>query len=211
MLFYIAGIGSWILLAYLFSMINEYSFKVIRNEISAVHGFGVIFSYLLNIPAFSLHYWSTTYYMFDLALEINYFKGLYNMGMIVHHIVSIYAMKYLKCSEIAGLLYYPFFVTEVSNILLFAVYHLKATNYQNRFILKIFTILETIVYAFCRLVLGLGFIYDLYVSTHPDAKYLLFVAIAVYGISIIWTKALYQQIFIKNKEKVNNEQIQTSN
>ena len=187
----------WALELNLLYIICNYNRKIARNLVSATHAILVILCYTLNVTAKNMFYVSYGYYLMDLCIELHYLlfhnnKITSSLALIIHHIISCYILCYLNGNYVPKYLYYSFFIIELSNIPIYIVYHLRRIKYNNKTILKCLLYLEAVSFIFFRLILC-G------INIHNSYKYIpndvLISALSIYLISIIWTYALFVQIY----------------
>ncbi len=195
---YLSGVSFWITLFFILFKLNGSNLKVTRNLISSVQCFGVIISYLTSFSPFMLYYWSVTYYILDLGVEINQMKKLYNFGMIFHHLITIFVLRYLQKEETQLIVFNSFFLVEFSNIFLYLVYHLRLVKYSRLGVMSVLVLFEIIFYGFFRLILGLRIIYYLVLKSltyERDYVILLVGSIGIYIISLIWMRKMCKHFF----------------
>lgn len=171
----------------------KHNFKIQRNIFSSIHASCVILSYLLGLPGYILYYISMAYYGIDTCLELLTMHSIYNIGMTFHHIVSLMALGYLHNPSTYHHIYFPYFITELSNLPLYVVYHLKAVKYNNKYMMNLLLIIEATIYIGLRLVYGLKMGYVmLFINYTPWPLLIAFVLI--YLMSMMWAKGLCRQI-----------------
>lgn len=184
---------------YLYYNNNVRNFKLTKMHVSGIHALSVVISYLIGLPGNLLYYWSVTYYMMDTAYEFVelYNKTnlkLFNLGMMAHHFVTIGVMGYLEHHHGGKQLYYGFFLSELSNLPMYVMYHLRAIKYNNWYVLKLIVVIEALAFIICRLILGGILSFDLFVTSHVPA-FVRFASFLILIISVIWTKKLVKQIY----------------
>lgn len=185
----------------IYRIIDRYNknFKLSRMNTSAIHALSVIIAYSLNVPAYVIYYWSLTYYIQDSAWELcllfchNRTPRIFDLGIILHHVVSIGLVTQLYYKTTESYVYYPLYLAEVSNLPLYLVYHLRGIQYKNLVIMKLLTIVEVIFYMFFRLYCGGLIVYKNYwIETIPD--FIKFSSYFMLIFSIIWTTKLIRQL-----------------
>lgn len=154
---YSLAIIGWITLVILFYKINP-NFLIAKNWVSFVHALTVVIFYLVGANESSLFYISCTYYLLDTLYTIYYYVGIFDTGLILHHIFTIGAIMYLSNERVSSYVRFIFFVAELSNIpMYFAEYFIMVNN---KMWAHIFTVAEIISYACLRLIFGLYVMYD---------------------------------------------------
>ena len=184
---------------YFYYNLNKKNFKLSRMNVSAVHAISVILSYLIGIPGHLLIYWSTTYYIMDTLYEgVNLYSpeknvNLYEFGIILHHIISIFIISYLPQPIIGNYIYQSFFLAEVSNLPMYLVYHLQKIGYTNNYVLKSVIFVEALAYIICRLVLCSEIAYDMFFRN--DVPWSIWISsVVILIISAVWTIKLFKQL-----------------
>jgi len=182
---------------------------------SVTHASIVVLSYLIGIPGTVIYYITISYYIIDTCYELISlipFKSekplkfrLYNLGILIHHVLIIYSIKYIT-DELSGkYIFYAFYLAELSNFPMYAVQYLKKTKYQNQIVVNLLVILEIIAYTYLRLYLcGYQSYLLLFVPGIPITVILTSWAMII--ISAFWTYKLVMQIYgNKHKQEVVNE------
>lgn len=172
---------------------NNNKLKVAKNILSTIHASFIIISYLFNIPGSYVFYITSSYYALDGFFQIYNFSGLYNFGLIIHHIITVYVLNYLNDPVVSTYLYFPFFLTELSNIPLYIVYHMKATKKDAPILIWIWTFIEALGFFVLRIIIGGVILFrSMFISVIPTE--VLLSCLGIYIISIIWLKSLLEQI-----------------
>ena len=131
--------------------------------------------------------------MLDGIFEAYHIKKIFNSALLLHHVVTIYILSYLRDENLAGYIYYPFFLSELSNLPMYLVYHKKSSKYDNMIMMRMFILMEALSFLILRMILGgiatfkLFFI-DAVPITIPLA------GILVYIMSGVWLKSLTEQL-----------------
>lgn len=155
-MYFITTIG-WILLAILFYKISP-NFIIAKNWVSLVHALTVVIFYLMSMDETILFYISCTYYLLDTFYTVYYYVGIFDFGLILHHIFTIGAITYMKDEEVSGYVRFIFFVAELSNLpMYFAEYFEMIGNKRQAYN---FILIEVIIYVILRLIFGLYVMYD---------------------------------------------------
>ena len=185
----------WASLTYV-TYINSTNFKITRNYISIIHATTILLFFTFKLSASYLFYITFGYYTFDCLLEVyGLFKTrrLYNLGMILHHIISCYTLSYLLDPIVEEYLLYSFFTIEVSNYPVYLVYHLKSIKYNNKIVIKLLIILEALSFLYFRMFLCGISIYDCIMS--GVVPYLpIICGVAIYIMSAMWLYGMILQI-----------------
>lgn len=193
---YFVLISVWIIIIKsINSYYKKYNFKITTNLNSFFHAINVIFLYLIGINPIIVHYWSCAYYLLDLIMTLKEFKiTIYDSGILLHHFVTLYTLNYLCYLETYQYMFNGFFISELSNIPMYIVYHLKSTDYQNTIIINCIIIIETMGFIGLRLLYG-GQI--LIIISFIDRMPLLMCVSAwiIFMISFYWSCKLVNQIY----------------
>lgn len=199
---YLATFISWLAFTFIAIVRTEFNIKVARNIISFIHATSVILFFTFGVPANCLFYMTCGYYIMDGLVELVYLvkdKKLTNLPMIVHHIVSCFALSYLRDPVVAKYLYYSFFLMELSNYPIYLVYHLKSNGYDNENVIKGLISVEALGFTVLRLWFGGKILYNATMSN--EVPYITLLASAIiYVMSIFWVYGMIQQI-MKNPQK----------
>lgn len=201
--------------------------KVSGNVISFIHGFGIlIFGMLYSFEWLNIHvdtcyslilYFSSGYYLMDtvkkfyyilndmanslIPINKNYEKQIkkrMEFMYIVHHIISVLIILACDNDEIKPLFIVGFSTMEISNLPLFAVYHLKHSGF-NKTIITISTIVEVIIYSAIRIFYGFYLLFQsFFYGNEVFIPFLL-----IYILSVVWSKVLISQAIklVKNQKK----------
>lgn len=189
---YLIGFVSWCLILYYNYNINK-QLKVTRNQISAIHAIGVVFACIFDINAYTLSVWAISYYLVDGVLELMSITKLYNVGMLVHHCVTIGVLTYLLDPETSYFMRMAFLLSEVSNLPMYLVYHLKSIKYDNKTVIKFLIIVEALFFIVLRMGLGTKMAYECYFVYNMPIPMCLS-SVVILGISLQWTIKLIKQI-----------------
>lgn len=189
----ICGISIWFFLLYYINNINK-QIKISRNQISAIHAIGVVFAYVFNINSNLLSIWAISYYITDGILELMVTTKLYNLGMLLHHCVTIGVLTFLQNPETSDIIRMAFLLSEVSNLPMYLVYHLKSVRYNNQIIIKFLIILEALFFIVLRMGFGSKLAYDCY-FVHNMPLQICLSSVVILGISFLWTIKLLKQVF----------------
>lgn len=185
----------WIVLLYLIDKKNNY-LKISRNMISAIHAFGIVITYFLDIPVYFIIYWSTTYYTLDSLFVLLSMSKMFDIVMVFHHIIAIGIVQQLTDIYIGHFIQYCFFLTEVSNLPMYPVYHLKSLKSNRKILIKFLTFCELIFFVTFRLIMGAIALYKMILSGYATI-FIMLTSSIIYIMSVLWTKGVYYQL-IKN-------------
>jgi hypothetical protein len=166
--------------------------KIIRNWISTCHALTVIIFYNIGIPSSLLFYISMSYFILDSIYELSQLKGfkLFELGMLVHHAIAISSLFMLKeSSPHTSMVYFFYYILELSNIPMYLVYHLKQVKYTS----KLLVLFETFVYIYLRLYVCGTEIYHYFCTTEGELI-IKFYMIIMLSLSIVWATKLIRQI-----------------
>ena len=191
----------WIILPIIIQQIGKlHEIKQANNIRSAIHATIVIVFYLLNGSGVILHYISSAYYIADLVNIITQFKPtLYNFGIAIHHIVTMTVLTYLCFPETQSYLYIGFFLSELSNIPMYLVYHLKENHVQGTIVILL-TGIEAIGFIVCRILIGGKLCID--ITLDKNIPWLMSISgWIIFVISFYWSYKLIMQIVRYNKIK----------
>jgi hypothetical protein len=170
--------------------------KVSRNFISTIHASLVLIFYTFNVSYLSLFAMSFSYYIFDALIEFYEFmklRRLYNLCMIVHHLVSCFAISYLLDQKLTEIIYYAFCMIEISNFPIYLTYYLIQKKFNNKIFIKFLILSEAVSFFVLRL-----YIYGsiLLGSINEDVEYQLLVGgWLIYVISLGWFYGMLVQLF----------------
>lgn len=174
--------------------------KLIRNLCNACHAICVVIAYITSLPSNQLFYGSIMYFMCDTYYEIlcmrkrQFNVKIYELGMIIHHLVSMLSMLYLlNPGPTADMVYYFYYILEFSNIPMYLVYHLKQIKYSNKSLLKMLLVGETFWYIYFRLYLGGSRIYE-YLCNDGESLIIKCYMITLWVLSVIWSIKLSVQL-----------------
>lgn len=151
-----AAIG-WIMLTILFYKYWR-NFIIAKNWVSLVHALIVVIFYLTNINETILFYISCTYYLLDTIYTVYYYVGIFDFGLILHHIFTIGAIIYLTDEEASVYIRFIFFVAELSNLPMYFAEYFEMIG-DKRWTYN-FILLEVLSYIILRLIFGLYVMYD---------------------------------------------------
>ena len=189
---------------YLYNTIAHKTFKISRNFVSAIHATTVIFSYLVGIPGYILLHLSITYYIMDSMYELmnllwpekpNRKITIYDLGMLLHHVICITVLTQFTHPTVEYHVFRAFFLSEVSNMPMYLVYHLKGVKYMNTNMIKFIIAIEALGYIVLRLIIGGKITYDMWFE--KDISSFVFTsAILILIISAVWTNKLIRQLLI---------------
>lgn len=168
-------------------------FKLATNLMSSIHAISVILSYLLDISGQYLFYWSSTYYFIDTIIVFLRFRGLYDFGLVIHHIIVILILKSLYDPLISLYIYYIFFVAEFSNLPMYVVHHMKLINFSNKIIMKFLIFIEAASFFIFRIIMGAPILYD-FAIVQESSILIFFAGCIIYIISLMWLKTLVLQL-----------------
>lgn len=179
--------------------VNNHNFNLSRIHVSAVHAVVVVISYLLNVPGYVLCYLSVSYFIMDTIYEllsIWAFKSkfrLFDFGILLHHFTSIAVLRYLNYPITAPYMLKAIYLSEVSNLPMYLVYHLRTSGYTNKYLIKPLIVIEAMGYIGLRLVLG-GLI-SLQMWFIKDIPWFMCISSTIMLIiSTIWTIKLVKQV-----------------
>lgn len=189
---------------YFYYFVNKKNFKLSKLYVSVVHASSVVLSYLIGVPGYILLYWSTTYYIIDTFYEIlelvsfDKKSRLYTLGMLLHHGLTIMALKYLCYPATVNYMYYAFFLAELSNFPMYLVYQLKSLGYDHDhpYLLKFVICIEAMTFIYLRLIIGGSMGYEMFWKEEIP-PFMKFSAYVVFIISLIWTNKLINQLLAK--------------
>ena len=195
---YIIPIISWYYFGNMICYYNQYNFKVARNIISAIHALSVISLYSLNVNIMLMYLISRGYYTVDTAYEVADLKRansikLYQLGMLLHHFVTLYGLQYMINPLTSYYVTYTFFLAEVSNLPLYLMRHLRSKGYYNKYLIKGITFLEFVAYFVLRICMCIPIIYNVFIYSNVDI-YLKCMTITMYLISGFWTYKMFGQL-----------------
>ena len=192
----------WYLIGNSLYYYNSCDFKIGRVLTSACHAITVVMFYLLNGPTWLLCSLSQGYYIMDTMYELVALKraesiGLYQLGMILHHIVTGFGLTYLLNPLTTQYMLNAYFLAEVSNLPMYIVRILHYQNYENKNVIKAIIFLEFLAYMYFRMFLCGFIIYDVF--TNMELPYVFKgMTLIMYTISAIWTYKLWTQVKRKN-------------
>src|SRR5436309_1869095 len=113
---YLITFSIWVYITSVLYNYNNFNLRIAKNQISALHATIVIISFILNVPGTYVYYITFSYFILDSIFHIYYFRNLFNLGIIIHHIITIGSLYYLLDPKISRFIFYPFFLNELSNI-----------------------------------------------------------------------------------------------
>lgn len=155
---------AWIVILGFFYKFSP-NFIIAKNWVSFVHASTVVIFYLTNCSESNLFYISCAYYFLDTVYTLYYFKGIFDFGLILHHIFTIAAITYLDNKEVSEYVRFIFFIAELSNLpMYFAEYFEMVANKK---LARIFILVEIISYTNLRLMFGLYVMYDIVLLGYP--------------------------------------------
>jgi hypothetical protein len=166
-----------------------------RNLISAIHCYLNIFLtlgsiiYSSNIMFLLAIFNSIGYFLYDLLYIIR--KGLKETGYIVHHILSLGFLGYILSLELndSFKFFLLLFIGELSNVLIYPVYHLIQINYQGEILEKL-KWWQAFIYTICR-IYGLPIFVLISGLEHNLIVYCLMV---IYIMSFMWSYSILKKI-----------------
>lgn len=170
--------------------------KLVRNFFNALHALCVVVCYFSGIQGSTLVYISMSYFLCDTVYELSLIpKTFYDFGITIHHVFSMLSLLYLwKEDSVAVIVYYFYFLLELSNIPMYLVYYLKQIKYNNTSILRLLLIIETIFYIYMRLYLGVYRVYEYFQES--DSSFIIKVYMIIFvTLSAMWSVKLLGQIF----------------
>lgn len=175
-------------------------FKVARNITSAIHALTVIMAFTLNFnfSPLLLYYSSRGYYIIDTLYEITTFKtamsmSLYQIGMLLHHGVTLITLNYLLDPRSVNYIFYCYFLAEVSNVPMYIMRHLHSKNIQNKYIMKFILFLEFAAYFVLRMIMCIPIMYSVFNDSKAE-NVLKSMTVIMYSISGYWTSKLFGQL-----------------
>jgi len=189
----------WILVYQLISISNN---NIKRNIMSTIHSLVAIYL-CLNDYHITIFYWSSSYYIYDLVMQLLSSSGLLSastMTLALHHIIAIYTLEYFKLgeNELTYIFTYMFMLLEISNIPVYIMYYWKQickdkpdmNNFIKNFITKILLMCEILSFMLMRLTYSL---YLLLINYHLFTMDLIFISLFLYLLSLFWwINMLYQ-------------------
>lgn len=185
---------------YYYNIYNK-NFKLSRMSVSATHAVTVILSYVIGIPGNILMHVSISYYLIDTvyelmnSLEQNKKIKIYDLGIVLHHVVSIVALTYFTYLKTEYYLYKAFYLAEISNLPMYLVYHLQKINYANNYVLKPLIAVEALGFIILRLIMGGSIFYEM-LFENEIAGIIYILSIIMLIISVVWSQKLIVQLFI---------------
>jgi hypothetical protein len=200
-LVYLALTPIWILLPIIIQQIGKLDgIKKANNIRSAIHATIVIIFYLFGGSGVILNYISSTYYIADLVNIIIQFKPtLYNFGIAIHHVVTMTVLTYLCFPETQSYLYIGFFLSELSNVPMYIVYHLKENHVQGN-IVTLLTGIEALGFIVCRILIGGKLCID--ITLDKNMPWIMSISgWIIFVISFYWSYKLIMQIVRYKKIK----------
>jgi len=181
---------------------NNSDFKIARNLVSAIHALTVIFFYQMQFSTLYLFYISRGYYIIDSLYELIQMKKnnsikLYQLGILLHHALTIIGLNYLVNDLTSHHIYRTYFLAEVSNLPMYLIRYLLHTNINssnnNKYIIKGLTIIEFAAYIYFRLILCVPIIISVFKDQNAP-NLLRLMSLAMYSISGMWTYKLFKQV-----------------
>ncbi len=155
--------------------------KLLRNFFNACHALYVVISYITGFPSDKVFYGSMLYFICDTLYEIwglylrKFNVKIYEFGMITHHCVSMLSMLLLlQKGPIADMVYYFYYILELSNLPMYIVYHLKQIKYTNEVIINTLLISEVLWYIYYRLYLGVSKCYEYFETENSSDDQILY-------------------------------------
>lgn len=187
----------WLTTLTLLYFINNKSFKLSRMNVSAVHAVTVIIAYLMEVSGNTLYQISFSYYLLDTIYELitmyqNKKYGIIDLGMIMHHILTMLTVSYLSNQDYGMDIYKAYYMAELSNLPMYLAYHLKHIKYNNKLVITSIVSLEIMAYIILRLYLG-GII-TLKLLYVPVPLFINLSSISMLIISAVWTSKLIKQV-----------------
>ena len=177
---------------------NNSDFKIARNLTSAIHAVSVIFFYLIKFNPLYLFYISRGYYIIDSLYELIQMKKnnsirLYQLGILLHHVLTIIGLNYLTNDLTSHHIYRTYFLAEVSNLPMYLIRYLLHNNNNNKYLIKGLTIVEFAAYVYLRLILCVPIIIAVFKDQNTP-NLLRLMTLAIYTISGMWTYKLFKQV-----------------
>lgn len=148
-------------------------------------------TYKTMIPLF------TSFFLYDLFYMSLYLKKitLVYKVIIYHHIALLLSLA-MQTTDSYPIMAYTYFVGEISNIFLYTHYFLLKCSKNKQLIVR-FQKLETIIYIFCRSVIGTSIIIEISnIKNFGHSFY--FCCIPLYMMGNIWSVKLLHQLYKKN-------------
>ena len=191
----------WVLLYSLIPILNN---NIKRNIISAIHSILTVILCTYQDPYY-IYYISTSYYTYDMVLQLLGTQKMLNVSTIslgIHHIIAVYSLQFIinGPKEFTDPFLYMFMLLELSNFPVYIMYHWKQTNGKknddndNGYILiitKILLTIEIIIYFTLRLTYSL---YILIVNSNSMPTEILITSAMLYLLSIFWWVSMLNQI-----------------
>ena len=189
----------WILFFRILNIINQ---NIKRNLISSVHSMICIILCYQNKNNM-IYYWSTSYYVYDLIIQLIFSPTIYNttnMTLSLHHIIAVYTLEYLRTSDknFLELFMFMFLILEVSNIPMYLMYHWiqinkkkENENIYNKIITKLLLILEMLAFLILRIIYSL---YVLVTTYHLLSYDIILISILLYMMSVFWWTSMVHQL-----------------
>ena len=141
-------------------------------------------------------YTSASYFLYDLIHTIKdttSTMNVMNLGFMFHHIACITALDYYDLPPYQSYFVDIFLYSEISNILMYIVYHLLHTT-ENKHSNTIFTLqtAQTVLYVYLR-----GFVLfrvGWNLTTDPNVSQMVYGLWSVYVIGLVWGYKLCNQL-----------------
>lgn len=189
----IIGTIFWTLLSIYYYYASDKMSKKSRNFINFTHAVGIILAYLIGLNENYIYKWSVSYYAYDIIQNIINMSNLFQIGMLFHHIITIYILNFLEIEQLSSYIIFGFYLTELSNL---PMYITKYFNYINcnPLLMKFMTILEILFFGYFRFYLGNKILYKIYSLGYIN--YTFFVPVIILEIlNLFWLNKLKKQIF----------------
>lgn len=204
-----ASVFLWYCLGDYLYYANNYSFKIARNLVSALHALSSILLYSINMNILFMYYISRGYYAIDTVYEVIDVKNgpsfrLYQLGMLVHHLVTFYSLQFLLNPAASHYVSKTFFLAEVSNLPLYLMKHMRLKGYTNKYLMNGIIGLELVAYIVLRMIMCLPIIYQVILNPNVPLQLKPMTAI-MYVISGVWTYKLFTQMQVTDNKKILNE------
>ncbi len=175
---------------FILKFVMNKNIKLSRNAVSFCHSILVIilslgfYHDILDITW--LKYLSAGYFIYDTIHTKR--KTIMDFGFICHHIICIISLQYFESDVYQSYFVDIFFYSEISNVLMYLVYHQLHTTHKHLFILQFF---QTLIFLYIRVyvlfIIGINLSYDKNVSYFSLGLWL------VYTLGLIWGLKLCQQ------------------
>lgn len=197
----LTGMFLWYVIGNSLYYYNNCDFKISRIVTSAIHASTVILFYIMSnyfSNLWLLYEISRGYYIIDTLYELIALRRvpsikLYHLGLILHHVVTIFGLNYLLNPLTSYYFYRTYFLAEVSNFPLYAIRFFNYKGYNNKYIINSTILIEFIGYLYLRMMLCGPVVYSVLFDTLPYG--FKFMTITMYIISGMWTYKLGKQCY----------------